>query len=327
MTTSISAFTLVMVPPLSAETRAWPDRLRKTVPGITVLSPEDPDAVRAALARADAAYGTLTPEHLGTAPQLRWLQAPQAGPPPGFYHTDLVRHPAQVTNMRDTYTDHVAHHTVALVLALARQLPRYVREQAAGHWAPDWSDDAVVPLAEAHALVVGTGAVGAETGRLLAAFGTHVEGVDPRVTEAPPGFSRVLPPDHLDRALGRADLVILTVPHTPSTEGLMDADRLAAMKPGSCLVNVGRGPTVRLDDLVAALDSGHLRGTALDVFEREPLPEDHPLWRHPAAVITPHVAGAGPHAAQRRFEVLAENAQRFADGRPLINVVDKTQWF
>ncbi|MFF1695515.1 D-2-hydroxyacid dehydrogenase [Streptomyces sp. NPDC058257] len=321
-----TAFTLVMVPPLSPETRAWPDRLGKSVPGITVLCPEDPAAVHAALARADAAYGTLTPELLGAARRLRWLQAAQAGPPPGFYHADLVRHPAQVTNMRDTYTDHVAAHTLALVLALARQLPRYVREQAAGNWAPDWSDGAVVPLAEARALVVGTGAVGAEVGRLLAAFGTHVEGVDPRVTEAP-GFAGVLPPSHLDRALGRADVVILTVPHTPSTEGLMDADRLAAMKQGACLVNVGRGPTVRLDDLVAALDSGRLRGAALDVLEREPLPPEHPLWRHPAALITPHVAGAGPHAAERRFEVLAQNARRFADGRPLINVVDKSQWF
>jgi phosphoglycerate dehydrogenase-like enzyme len=324
MTTT--AFTLVMVPPLPAETRAWPDRLGKAVPGVTVLCPEDPAALQAALARADAAYGTLSPELLSATRRLRWLQAAQAGPPPGFYHADLVRHPAQVTNMRDTYTDHVAAHTLALVLALARQLPRYVREQAAGNWAPDWSDGAVVPLAEARALVVGTGAVGAEVGRLLAAFGTHVEGVDPRVTEAP-GFARVLPPDYLDRALGRADVVILTVPHTPSTEGLMDADHLAAMKQGACLVNVGRGPTVRLDDLVAALDSGRLRGAALDVLEREPLPTDHPLWHHPAALITPHVAGAGPHAAERRFEVLAENARRFADGRPLINVVDKTQWF
>jgi phosphoglycerate dehydrogenase-like enzyme len=320
-------FTLVMLPPLSVETRPWPDRLGKAVPGITVLCPENPAEVRTALARADAVYGTLTPELLAATRQLRWLQAPQAGPPPGFYHADLVRHPAQVTNMRDTYTDHVAAHTLALVLALARQLPRYVRAQAATDWAPDWSDGAVIPLAGARALVIGTGAVGAEAGRLLSAFGTQVEGIDPRVTKAPPGFLRVLGPDHLDQALGRADLVVLTVPHTPSTEGLMDAGRLAAMKPGSCLINVGRGPTVRLDALARALDSGHLRGAALDVFEHEPLPADHPLWHHPAALLTPHVAGAGPGAADRRFEVLAENAQRFAEGRQLINVVDKTQWF
>ncbi|MET7573656.1 D-2-hydroxyacid dehydrogenase [Streptomyces sp. NPDC005492] len=320
-------YTLVMVPPLPAETHSWPERLGLAVPGIKVLCPETPEDVRAALVDADAAYGTLTPELLDVAQQLCWLQAPQAGPPPGFYHPALVRHPVEVTNMRDTYTDHVAAHTMALVLALARQLPRYVREQTAATWAPDWSDGAVVPLAEARALIVGTGAIGAETGRLLAAFGTQVEGIDARVIAAPPGFVRVLPPDALDRALPLADIVILTVPHTPHTEGLMDARRLAAMKDGACLVNVGRGPTVRLDDVVAALDTGRLRGAALDVLEREPLPPEHPLWRHPRALITPHVAGVGPHAAERRFEVLAENAQRFADGRPLINVVDKSLWF
>ncbi|MET8027041.1 D-2-hydroxyacid dehydrogenase [Streptomyces avermitilis] len=325
MTTA--AFTLVMVPPLPDETHSWPDKLVEAVPGIEVLCPKSPEDVAAALADGDAAYGMLTPELLGSASRLRWLQAPQAGPPPGFYHPALVRHPVEVTNMRDTYTDHVAAHTMALVLALARQLPRYVHEQAAATWAPDWSDGAVVALSEARALIIGTGAVGAETGRLLAAFGTRVEGVDARVTGAPPGFDRVLPPDLLDDALPEADIVILTVPHTPRTEGLMDARRLAAMKHGACLVNVGRGPTVRLDDLVAALDTGRLRGAALDVMEREPLPPNHPLWRHPRALITPHVAGAGPHAAERRFEVLAENARRFASGRPLINVVDKSQWF
>ncbi|MFJ5259886.1 D-2-hydroxyacid dehydrogenase [Streptomyces sp. NPDC088387] len=321
------ALTLVMVPPLSDETRTWPGRLTEAVPRIDVVCPEGSADIASALTGADAAYGTLTPELLRSAGRLRWLQAPQAGPPPGFYHPDLVRHPVQVTNMRDTYTDHVAAHTMALVLALARQLPRYVRDQAHAVWEPDWSDGAVVPLGEARALIVGTGAVGAETGRLLAAFGTRVEGVDPRVTTAPPGFERVLPPDHLDRALEQADIVVLTVPHTPHTEGLMDARRLRLMKDGACLVNVGRGPTVRLDDLVGALETGRLRGVALDVMEREPLPPDHPLWRHPGALITPHVAGAGPHAAERRFEVLVENARRFAAGQPLLNVVDKTQWF
>ncbi|GAA3113066.1 D-2-hydroxyacid dehydrogenase [Streptomyces echinatus] len=324
---STAGFTLVMIPPRPDETRTWPGILADAVPGIEVLCPEGAEDLAAALAHADAAYGSLTPELLAAATRLRWLQAPQAGPPPGFYHPALVRHPVEVTNMRDTYTDHVAAHAVALVLALARQLPRYVRDQAAATWAPDWSDDAIVPLGEARVLVVGAGAVGAETGRLLAAFGTRVEGVDPRVTAPPPGFDRVHPPEHLDRVLPQADVVILTVPHTPRTEGLMDAARLASMKRGSCLVNVGRGPTVRLDDLIAVLDTGWIRGAALDVLEREPLPPDHPLWRHPRALITPHVAGAGPHAAERRLQVLVDNARRFAAGQPLINAVDKTQWF
>ncbi|MET9552539.1 D-2-hydroxyacid dehydrogenase [Streptomyces sp. NPDC006645] len=319
-------YTLVMLPPQAPATEEWAGRLTREVPGIRVLRPEEPREAARALAEADAAYGTLPPELLPHAGRLRWLQVPQAGPPPGFYYPALIEHPVVVTNMRDTYTDHVAAHTLALVLALARGLPRYVRDQQAVRWAPDWDPGSVVPLTESRALVVGVGAVGAEVGRLLAAFGTEVEGVDTRRTGPVEGFTRLHPADRLDARLPLADLVVLTVPHTPHTEGLMDTGRLALMKPGACLVNIGRGPTVRLDALVAALEAGRLRGAALDVFETEPLAADHPLWRRPDVLITPHVAGAGPHADERRFAVFLANARRFMAGEPLVNVVDKAEW-
>ncbi|RVX40884.1 phosphoglycerate dehydrogenase-like enzyme [Nonomuraea polychroma] len=319
--------TLVLLPPHDPATEDWQARLEREVPDLVVLRPGSREDVEHALAEADAAYGTLPADLLAHAGRLRWLQAPQAGPPPGFYHPALVAHPVQVTNMRDTYTGHVAAHTLALVLALARGLPRYVREQARARWAPDWDPGAVLPLGEATALVVGVGAVGAEVGRLLAAFGIRVVGVDARRGGPVPGFAEVLPADALDRLLPGADLVILTVPHTPATEGLLDARRLALAKPGAYVVNVGRGPTVRLDDLAAALSAGRLAGAALDVFETEPLPADHPLWRRPDVLITPHVAGVGPHADERRFAVLLENARRFVAGRELINLVDKSEWY
>ncbi|WP_433432312.1 D-2-hydroxyacid dehydrogenase [Nonomuraea sp. CA-141351] len=323
----MSTTTLVLLPPHDPDTAGWRARLEQAVPELVVLEPGTLSEAAQALAEADAAYGTLPPDLLAHAGRLRWLQAPQAGPPPGFYHPALVAHPVQVTNMRDTYTDHVAAHALALVLALARGLPRYAREQARAHWAPDWDPGAVLSLAEATALVVGVGAVGAEIGRLLAAFGTRVVGVDARRGGPVPGFAEVLPADALDRLLPGADLVILTVPHTPATEGLLDARRLALAKPGAYVVNIGRGPTVRLDDLAAALSEGRLAGAALDVFETEPLPADHPLWRRPDVLITPHVAGVGPHAEERRFAVLLENARRFVDGRELINLVDKSEWY
>ncbi|MEU4395203.1 NAD(P)-dependent oxidoreductase [Kribbella sp. NPDC023855] len=131
----------------------------------------------------------------------------------------------------------------------------------------------------------------------------------------------------LDEQLPAADLVILTVPHTPDTEGMFDARRFELLKTSAYFVNVGRGPTVRLDALDAALAAGRLRGAALDVFETEPLPAGHPLWRRPEVLITPHVAGVGPHEAERRFAVLLENARRFVAGDALINIVDKSKWF
>ncbi|MFC5827604.1 D-2-hydroxyacid dehydrogenase [Nonomuraea insulae] len=321
------SLTLVMIPPHDPATLGWPERLEAAVPQVSVLRPESPDETADALRRADAAYGALPAGLLGHCARLRWLQAPQAGPPPGFYHQALVEHPVVATNMRDTYTDHVAAHTLALVLAMARGLPQYVRDQEAARWAPDWAPASVLSLAEATALVVGVGAVGAEVGRLLAAFGTRVIGVDARVTAAPPGFAHVWPAGALDDRLPEADLVILAVPHTPATEGLIDAARLRSFRPSAVLVNVGRGPTVRLGDLSDALAAGRLGGAALDVFETEPLPAGHPLWSRPDVLITPHVAGAGPHAVERRFAVLLENTRRFAAGDELINRVDKTQWF
>jgi phosphoglycerate dehydrogenase-like enzyme len=315
--------TLVMLPPQSDSTAEWPARLMSAVPGLTVVRPACEDAAEA-LATADAAYGVLTVELLAATTRLRWLQAPAAGPPAGFYYPELVAHPVQVTNMRDTYTDHVATHTLALVLAMCRGLPRYLRDQQTASCDPDWDPGAVVPLSEATALVVGTGAVGTEVGRLLGQFGTRVVGIDVRPRDIP-GFAQVLGIDALDEQLAQAELVILTVPHTPDTEGMIDARRLKLMK--GYFVNVGRGPTVQLDALNAALEAGQLRGAALDVFETEPLPADHPLWRRPDVLITPHVAGVGPHTEERRFAVLLENCRRFVTGQDLSNIVDKAMWF
>ncbi|MBP2471595.1 phosphoglycerate dehydrogenase-like enzyme [Crossiella equi] len=318
--------TLAIVPPHQDETVGWPARLAALVPGIRVLRPETPAETAAALAEADAVYGALPPELLRQAGRVRWLQAPQAGPPAGFYHPELIAHPLRVTNMRDTYTDHVATHALALVLALARGLPRYVRAQAEGSWVPDWTPTAIQPLAESSALVVGVGALGREIGRLLAAFGVTVTGVDLHPGGQSPGFAAVRPVAELDALLPAADLVVVTVPHTPETEGLFDAARFARFRPTAHFVNIGRGATVRLEDLVSALDEGHLARAALDVFEQEPLPADHPLWRRPDVLLTPHVAGVGPHADERRFAVLAENARRFAAGQDLVNEVDKARW-
>jgi phosphoglycerate dehydrogenase-like enzyme len=185
----------------------------------------------------------------------------------------------------------------------------------------------VLPLSEASALIVGVGALGCEIGRLLAAFGTRVTGIDARRTDPAPGFAEILPADALDSSLPQADLVILTVPHTPRTEGLFNAERFALLRKSAYFVNIGRGPTVRLDALAEALEAGHLAGAALDVFETEPLAATHPLWQREDVLITPHVAGAGPHSEERRFAVLLENARRFATGQSLINVVDKANWF
>ena len=121
--------------------------------------------------------------------------------------------------------------------------------------------------------------------------------------------------------------MILTVPHTPETEGFMNRARFQEMKKTAFFINIGRGMTTRLDDLVDALRAGEIAGAGLDVFEQEPLPAEHPLWTMPGVLLTPHTAGYGPHLDERRYEIILDNCRRFLVGQPLRNLVDKARWF
>jgi len=319
--------TLVMLPPQTSTTRAWATRLAAALPQLAVVVAEtEPDGARA-VAHADAAFGTMRDAWLGVARQLRWLQAPQAAPPAGYYSSDLIAHPVVVTNFREIYNDHIGAHIMAFVLAFARGFQHYLPRQLRREWRREPDDTGVVHLPEATALIVGVGGIGAEAARLAAAFGIHVMGVDARRREAPPGVIKLDGPEALDSLLPLADFVILTVPHTPATEGFMHRGRFQLMKRTAFFINIGRGRTTRLDDLVDALRAGEIAGAGLDVFEQEPLPADHPLWTMPGVLITPHTAGHGPYLDERRFEIVLDNCRRFLAGRPLRNVVDKASWF
>src|SRR5258708_9011093 len=212
---------------------------------------------------------------------------------------------------------------MAFVLACARGLHVYLPQQLRREWRPAGREAGdVVHLPEATALVVGVGGIGGEVARLAGAFGMHVIGVDERRDAPPPGVAELHRAAALDELLPRADFVILTVPHTPATEGFMNRARFQRMKRTAFFINIGRGMTTRLDDLVAALRAGEIAGAGLDVFEQEPLPADHPLWTMPGVLITPHTAGHGPYLHERRFAVLSDNAQRFVAGPELRHLVD-----
>jgi phosphoglycerate dehydrogenase-like enzyme len=319
--------TLVVLPPQTATTRAWAARVAAAVPELTVVVAESTEQAERAVSTAEAAFGTIPASLLARAGRLRWLQAPQAAPPAGYYYPELIEHPVVVTNFREIYNDHIGAHIMAYVLAFARGLHYYLPRQLERQWRPEPLDTGVVHLPDATALIVGVGGIGAEAARLAAAFGMRVIGIDARRREAPPGVAELHPPDALDALLPRADFVILTVPHTPETEGFMHRERFRRMKRTAFLVNIGRGMTTRLDDLVAALRAGEIAGAALDVFEQEPLPAGHPLWTTPGVLMTPHTAGYGPHLDERRLEILLDNTRRFVAGQPLRNVVDKKRWF
>jgi len=319
--------TLLMLPPQTSATREWAKRLAAAQPNLSVIVAENETDAAGAIARADAAFGTVSPTLLRAASKLRWIQAPQAAPPAGWYYPELIAHAAVVTNFREIFNDHIGAHIMAFVLAFARGLHRYLPQQLNREWSPAPLDTAVIHLPEATALIVGVGGIGAETARLAAAFGIRVLGVDSRRQVAPSGVAELHPATALDSLLPRADFVILTVPHTPSTEGFMNRARFQLMKRSAFFINIGRGMTTRLDDLVAALNAREIAGAALDVFEQEPLPSDHPLWTMPGVLITPHTAGYGPYLDDRRYGILSDNCRRFLAEEPLLNVVDKASWF
>lgn len=319
-------FKLVMMPPQNAIYRGWAARLAAELP-VEVVVAEDHAQAAAALVDADGAFGPLPEDLLAISTKLRWLQANQAAPPAGFYYPALAAHPLVATNFREIFNDHIGAHIMAFVLSFARGFHYYIPQQTRREWAKPPEDEGVVALPGATMLVVGLGGIGAEAARLAAAFGMVVLATDIRRTDTPEGVAELHRPEALDRLLPRADFVVLTVPHTPATEGFFDRAKFRRMKPGAFFINIGRGMTTRLDDLVAALRAGEIAGAGLDVYEQEPLPEDHPLWTMPGVLMTPHMAGYGPHLNERRYAIIRDNCRAMLEGGALRNVVDKANWF
>jgi phosphoglycerate dehydrogenase-like enzyme len=322
-----NTFKFLMLPPQSAITRDWAQRLATQAPEVRVVVAEDAETAAREIVDAEAAFGHLPRDLLAKARRLRWLQAPQAAPAAGYYYPELIAHPLTVTNFREIFNDHISTHIMAFVLAFARGLHVYIPQQLRREWKKPGEDLGVVHLPEATALIVGVGGIGAEAARLAAAFGIHVIATDARRMQAPPGVAELHKADALDSLLPRADFVILTVPHTPATEGFFHRARFQRMKKSAFFINIGRGMTTKLADLVAALHAGEIAGAALDVYEQEPLPVDHPLWTTPNVLMTPHMAGHGPYLNDRRFRIMLDNCQAFAAGTALRNVVDKGSWF
>ncbi|MFN0054311.1 MAG: D-2-hydroxyacid dehydrogenase [Planctomycetales bacterium] len=292
---------------------------------------------------ADAFFGKITRELLAGATRLRWVQAPTASLE-HYLFPELTAHPCQLTNMRGLFSDVIADHVLGFVICFARNFHRYIRQQAHGQWEPVGGeagrsdfvsgpavagaiDQAHLHLADCTLGIVGVGEIGREVARRAQAFGMTIIGVDPVCTEVPGVLSSVWRPDRLPDLLAVSDFVVIAAPHTPETYKLFRREQFQQMRRTAFLINIGRGVIVDLADLTAALEDGLIAGAGLDVFETEPLPADHPLWKRDDVIITPHVAGTSPRIAQRHTATLLENVRAFVAGRPLITLVDKTRWY
>ncbi|SOZ17190.1 D-2-hydroxyacid dehydrogenase [Cupriavidus taiwanensis] len=253
---------------------------------------------------------------------LRWLHIRSTGVEQ-LAAAAQTRRDVTLTNGSGNHAPNIAEHVLAMMFAFARQLPHFVRAQDRREWKPVRSDR-VFELSEQHVVIVGLGSIGLELARRAKALGMRVTGVRRRAAmPLPPSVDEVCAIFDVDEVLTKADHVVLALPLTEQSIQLFDKRRLACIKPGAYLYNVGRGQTVDHDALVGALASGHIAGAGLDVTYPEPLPDNSPLWVFPNVLLTAHTAGATPRSYQRFEALVMENMRRFSEDRPLLNVVDK----
>ena len=255
-------------------------------------------------------------------PRLRWIQATSAGVGRFAERLGLLRSDVTVTTASGVHARPLAEFALLGMLLFGKRTLEILRDQRERHWERHAGEE----LRGKTVCVVGLGSIGREVARLAQTLDAHVVGTVRELrgrTAADLGVDRIEPTDGIDALLPIADVVVLATPHTPETHRLLDARRIGLLKEGAILVNVARGDVVDEGALVEALQSGRLAGAALDVFEREPLPPESPLWGLPNVLVSPHSASTVAAENARIVDLFCENLHRYLDGRPLLNVLDK----
>ena len=269
---------------------------------------------------AQVILGNVPAAMLHGSPALEWLQTNSAGVEP-YIQPGVLAGDTLLTNATGAYGLAIAEHMLGMLLELFKKLELYRDAQKSGAWQ---SQGAVKAVYGSTVLVLGMGDIGGEFAARCKALGAKVIGVRRSPRPCPEYADEVHLLEDLDSLLPQADVVAITLPGTDATRGLMSRERLAKMKEGAVLLNVGRGFIVDTEALCDALERGHLSGAGVDVTDPEPLPPTHRLWQIPTAVVTPHISGFYHLKAthDRVVEILVENLKHFYAGEPLRNQVD-----
>ena len=273
------------------------------------------------LDQAVATINFFPPGLLSRMQHLEWVQLSSAGADL-FAAKGVLPESCVLTNASGAYSLSVGEHMIAQTFALARNLPSYSWDQGAHIWGPLRP---VLAVEGSTVLVLGLGDIGSFYARKMRALGAYVVGVRRHEGDCPDSVDEVIVSDRLSEYLPKADIVAMVLPGGKSTEHIMDDSAFSLMKEGAVILNVGRGSAIDPDALMRALDSGRLRGAALDVTEPEPLPKDHPLWDYRNVLITPHSAGWWQldETLNRVVRICGENLKAFSEGRPLTHVVNR----
>ncbi len=300
------------------------EQVRLTARGHLIVYTQERDiALNEARDSDIALLGAFSREILETATNLKWAHIPWAGV--DSLLEPIRKSPAIVTCGKGVFDAPMADHVFALLLALTRQIHTFVRYQIAGIWKREILNGQLTDLWGKRMGIIGLGSIGREVARRALAFGMRVLAVkrQPSPISEEPVDGLFLGYEGLRLILPECDVVVVTAALTPQTKYLLGRNELASMKKGAIVINVARGAIVDERALVELLQSGHIAGAGLDVFEDEPLPHDSPLWRLPNVIITPHIGGLSERTRQRVFERFLENLRRFLAGEQLVGIVDK----
>jgi phosphoglycerate dehydrogenase-like enzyme len=268
----------------------------------------------------------LRPEQFRAAKKLRWVHSSAAAIHQLLF-PELVNSDVLLTNGRDVHGPAVAEQAMGMIFALAKRIPQDVRFQQQRVWGQMtiWREySGPQELAGLTLGIVGLGAIGRNLAQHAACFGMKVVVVREHTDLPKPEFvQQVFPTSQLNAMLAVADYVVIAAPVTPSTHAMISREQLAAMKPSAFLLNVSRGVLVDEPALIEALQHGKIAGAGLDVFEKEPLPDDSPLWDMENVLITPHTAGMNAKMWEQQFDLFSENIRRYLASQPLLALVDK----
>ena len=266
-------------------------------------------------------YGDVGPDIIRNAKNLRWVCSPNAGVEK-YQPEDAMPKGCMLTNSSGAYGLAIAEHIIMVLLMLMRRMPEYQAAMADRSW-PCFSP--IRSIANSNILMLGTGDIGSNTARRLSSLGANVTGVSRSGKSSEPAFSRVAKVDELDTLLPGADAVIMALPSTPNTIGILSRERIARLNSQAFVINVGRGSAIDQEALVEALQNRRIAGAALDVMTPEPLPADHPLWDCPNTIITPHVSGNDALKSTQEADVsmFLSDLELYAANKPLKYLVNR----
>jgi D-2-hydroxyacid dehydrogenase (NADP+) len=308
----------------------FPKRLQQEFPQVNVVHLPDYKKVDQEIVDAEIAISwSVRSEQIAAAQGLRWIHSPAAAVHQLIF-PELVNSDIILTNAREVHGPVVAEHVIALIFALAKRIPDAVRLQEKHVWGQQilWDElPRIREVAGATLGMVGLGSIGRSVVKSAKALGMRVIAVREHPEKRTEGADAVFGPAQIDEVFRQADYIALATPVTDNTKAIANAERLTLMRPDACLINVGRGPLVDEPALVAALREKKIGGAALDVFPKEPLPADSPLWDVPNLLITPHTAALTDKLWERHYALFSENLRRYLNGQPLLAVVDKRKGY